>query len=415
MNRVAFVSVLMSVVFGVGLNSASFAGDGGLPTSFSKASEYVIDYEDLNFILQSAVLDVGPSDRHPAARKAFRNTQTKIRHGNYRPSAFEANRVSFNKFKQIHRDTLLAIRQDLEAVNDQVPLEKFTKNEQLAYWLNLHNVAVMLEIANAYPLKKIKKLKIGARSVWDEKTMSIGGVPISIQDIENHVISNWDNPVVLYGFFMGTIGGPNIRKNAFTGANVYKSLQLNARRFVNSLRGFRIWSGTGRASEHYELGARYFPNFSDDVKQHLEKYANDATRRLIEKSELIKANNYDWGIADMANGSPYTGGSFNTSPASLGFFITTPTNAGVTAGASIDSIFFSGAFSGRNNGKVSPQIRALVQGIREREQRRVGEGSVAVEEFIKEKTTPATTKDEKKAPQKNGEDNKDGNSILVTF
>lgn len=415
MNRVAFVSILMSVVFGLGFNSAGFAADGGLPTAFSKTSKYVIDYEDLNLVLRSAVLDVGPSDRHPAARKAFRNTQTKIRHGNYRPTAFEANRVSFNKFKQMHRDTLLAIRQDLEAVNDQVSLEKFTKNEQLAYWLNLHNVAVMLEIANAYPLKKIKKLKTGTRSVWGKKTMSIGGVPTSIQDIENHVISNWDNPVVLYGFFMGSIGGPNIRKNAYTGANVYESLQSNARRFVNSLRGFRIWSGTGRASEHYELGARYFPNFSDDVKQHLEKYANDATRRLIAEADVIKANNYDWGIADMANGSTYAGGSFNTSSASLGFFITTPTNAGVTAGAPIDSIFGSGALSGRNNGKVSPQVRALVQGITEREKRRVREGNVTVEEFVEERKTPVTTKDEKEAPKKSDENSKDGNSILVGF
>jgi len=376
----------------------------------------VITYDDLNYVLKSSVLDVGPSDRHPAARKAFRNTQTKIRHGNYRPTAFEANRINFSSFKQDHRQALLAIRKDLEAVGDSVPLEKFTRNEQLAYFLNLHNVAVMSVIAEQYPLKKVKKLAIGSDSLWDNKNMMIAGVPTSIRDIEEHVVANWENPVVLYGFFMGSIGGPNIRKSAYTGANVYKALESNARRFVNSLRGFRAWSGTGRASEHYKLGMRYFPDFGNDFRQHLYKYANGATRKVIARADIIKANSYDWGIADLVNGDTYGGGSFNTSSTALAWFIFTPSpSAGISASSPTASIFSTGALSRLANGKVSPQTRALLQGIEEREQRRVRDGEVTVEEFVDEKKAPIAKPQKKEDPEKEDVEGEGAAIVLVTL
>lgn len=258
----------------------------GLPTDYSNDNDYHIRYDDLDLILSASVLEVGRSDRRAASRSLTKNSASRIRHGNTSVTAFEGNRLIFHEFKQEHIESLIAIRQDIEAVPDFIPLEEFTKNEQLAYWLNLHNVAVIIEVAKEYPIKRIKKLAVGRQSVWDQKTMNIAGIPTSIRDIERHVVANWNTPLVLYGFFMGTIGGPNIRDQAYTRQNVVEMLTSNAKDFVNSLRGFRSWSGRGRVSSHYKLGLKYFPDFDQDIRKHLEDYADSKTLCILEQATL---------------------------------------------------------------------------------------------------------------------------------
>jgi len=402
------------MTFGSGGLSAT-AGDS-LPTEHSYNSQYTIKYDDWDLLLSSAVLDVGRSDRRSAGRSGLRNTQTRIRHGNYSVTANEGNRVLFDKFKQPHRDNMLAIRQDLEAVPDFIPLEEFSKNEQLAYWLNLHNVAVMLEVARKYPIKKVKSLHAGRTSVWDNKTMSIGGVPTSIRDIETHVVTNWNDPLVLYGFFMGAVGGPSIRDHAFTGDNVVKSLRDNAIEFINSIRGFKLWSGRGRVSDHYQIGAHYFPNFDEDIKNHMRVFANADTERDLHKAGFFRIKNYDWGIADLKNGDTYGGGSFNTSSGLLTFFIQNQPNSSGAAGTPPPGSILSDSFVGNPmfnrgvNGKLPPQTKALLRAIQSRKERRAREGTVTVEEFVGGDGSRIVRKDAKEdiavSPQDEGDEEK---------
>lgn len=385
-------AVMFSIAFFAWGNLSASAQDKPAKSEAAEEEEFEINYGDLDLLLSGSVIDVGMSDRRPASRKGARTTSSKIRHGNTSASGFEGNRVAFNEFKQEHVDYLLAMRKDLESVPDFMPLKNFSPNEQLAYWLNLHNVAVMLEVAKAYPIKKVKPLVTGKKSVWDKKTMKVGSREMSIQDIEEYVIRRWNDPLVLYGFFMGAVGGPNIRVKAYTGDNVAESLQDNAFEFVNSLRGFKMWSGSGRVSDHYKLGERYFPNFEQDIKRHMLAFARPDTRRDLERAKSFKIKNYDWGIADLKDGDTFSGGSFNTSPGALGFFIeASPSNGTPASGSAfapptrsspLDSILTTGALNKTGMANISPQTKALLRGIQMRNARRQREGNVTVEEFI---------------------------------
>ncbi len=421
MTKAVVSKILVTVITVAGFFASSFASASDLPTGNDPNSNYVIRYDDLNLILSASVMDVGPSDRRPAGRTGNRNTMTKISHGNKSVSAFEGNRVLFHEFAENHVENLLAIRKDLETVPDFIPLEQFDEYEQLAYWFNLHNVAVMHEVAKAYPVKKLKNLVSGRNSVWDKKTMSIDGVPTSIQDIENHVVENWNNPLVLYGFFMGSIGGPNIRTTAYTGDNLVEALQENAVRFVNSLRGFRLWSGAGRVSDHYKIGLRYFPNFEEDIKKHLLGYAGPSAKNDILKAKSFKLKNYDWGIADLKNGSVYAGGSFNTNPGALAWFLEAPdpqaggpfgpppgTMAGITTGLGKDATFMAPGST-----SISPQTKALLRAMKLRNQRRIQEGEVTVEEFVGDEGSRITTRDAFDGPADDTSEPADGGGIIA--
>lgn len=374
---------ILVAFFSVGVTAEE--SNPSLPTEYTLGSKYTIRYDDLDLILSSTVLEVGLSDRRSASRTDKRNVTTRIRHSNMSSTSFEGNRVTFDVFDSERQESLLEVRKDLEAVPDFIPLEQFSKNEQLAYWLNLHNVAVMYEVVSAYPIKKIKSLAKGRKSIWNTKTMSVAGVPISIQDIEDHVVQNWNDPLVLYGFFMGTVGGPNIRSEAYTADNVVDALKENAADFVNSLRGFRLWSGYGKISGHYEIGAKYFPDFDEDIKSHLLKFANNSTARQLVKADRFRTNNYDWGIADVKDGAVYHGSSFNTSAASLWAFIEIPDPNGSGQTGHVPGVVTVGndvGLTGPRFQNINPQAMALFRGIKKRNERRMRRGEVTVEEYV---------------------------------
>ncbi len=415
MRLATFLALLLSAPVGFSQTLAQDAVSR-LPTEYSRGSSYVIRYDDWDLILSSSVLETGLSDREPASRRDKRNVATRIRHTNMSSTSFEANRVMFNLFDAAHEDSLLAIRRDLESTSDFVPLEEFSKNEQLAYWLNLHNVAVVYEIAKAYPIKKIKSLVKGRKSVWDKKTMSIGGVPTSIRDIEDHVVANWNDPLVLYGLFMGTIGGPNIRSEAYTGDNVVDALRENAVDFVNSLRGFRLWSGYGRVSDHYELGRHYFPDFDEDMKRHLMKFANGSALRALAKADTFRIKNYDWGIADLRNGSVYAGPSFNTSAAALWAFVQAPHPNGSGALITVPGLVTLGDHTSVTRAgaqSLDPQTYALLRAMKKRDERRIREGEVTVEEFVSEDGGRVTTKDVQKKRGTEEDDAPDDGGVII--
>ena len=336
-----------------------------LPIGYKSGSQIEIDYSDWNRILQSVVMVTGGSDRRPADK--VKSTVSRIPHANPNVTRIEGNRVFYHEFSPEHTTTLVALRRSLEAVSEEISLTDLSRSQQLAYWLNLHNVAVMAAIAEQYPIKYLRQLIEGTNATWDDKTMWVAGENISIRDIENHVIENWNDPLVLYGFYMGAVGGPNVLDIAFTGNNVRDLLIENAEEFVNSLRGVRFWGGHAKISKLYAMGARYFLEFDSDVKAHLMRFAKPQLKQKISEFNVFRAASFDWYIADLLNGDTYQGSSHRVS-----------VSYGPEGG--IDGVN-SGAFGAGSNAAFAhmpPHVRDLLIGIKKRNLRR--QGRVKVEE-----------------------------------
>jgi len=370
---------IIGCIFVVSISRQSQALD--LPTQNTVGSKYTINYDDWGFVLENSVLYTGRSDRRPPSRAAYKNSATRIKHGNTSVSALEGNRVLYHEFGEQHRSLLLSIRKDLEALPDSVALEKFSKNEQLAYWLNLHNIAVMLEVSQNYPIRNLRALSQGKKNAWAAKTMKIGNTPTSIQDIENHIVENWKDPLVLYGLYMGAIGGPNIRTEAFTGGLINQQLEENATEFVNSLRGVRFWNNGARISAHYfDLGKTFFPDFKNDIKRHLLKFSSGPIGAKLRNINSFKKARYDWSIADLKNGESYSGSSYNTNSGALVHFIDSDTS-GTPALPALSFINMQ-KDRGVEYAGIPPHVAALLSGIQKRNAKRLKVGTVTVEEFV---------------------------------
>jgi len=284
------------------------------PTANVPGAEYVIDYGDFDEVLSKIILNVGPSE-HIHAPNPRPRTATFITSANKKSSRLEANRIRYSSLSQDNIDYIGAIKKRLESIPNEIALEAMNRDTQLAYWLNLHNVTVIHEIAKHYPITDIEPLYIGVRECMGCKdidpvlmsaTLTIGSNQFNLQDLRKHIFSNWKNPLVLYGLYMGYIGSPNIRNSAYKGALVWDQLEDNAKEFINSIRGTQIWGKRLRLSGYYKLGLNFFPDFDRDIRLHLTQYGKRKVKRWLDKSPSIDISVYNWDITDLYNGRPYS-------------------------------------------------------------------------------------------------------------
>ncbi len=260
--------------------------------------EHRIDYQHWDEALAWMVVPMGPSIRHGSSR-VQPGTGTRRIYGHESRLRLEGNRVAFSFLTPQMKLSLSEYRADLERVGTQLDITSLPRNEQLAYWLNLHNVAMIEAVADRYPLTELDEEK----SVDDIKLVTVNGVALSPRDIrEGIVYPNWRDPKVIYGFWRGIIGGPSIQRLAFSGGNVDALLALSAEEFVNSLRGVERWGGSLRVSPIYEEAQGFY--FADDeaLRSHLSQYGRQDVRDLVSRTPQVAFKGFENDIADLARG-----------------------------------------------------------------------------------------------------------------
>ncbi len=288
---------------------------------FDDSSKYAISYEDFSDLLRNVVVDVGRSTRaisQPAQEILGTRMKTKVK----KFTAHEGNRFHYEAFmdNEAAQKYLRNIQKSLEALPSETPLEKFSRDEQLAYWLNLYNVTVLNEIIAAYPKRTLKKLTRGKNSVFSKKLLTVSGVRLSLEDIQYTILKeNYDNnPLIMYGLYQGIVGGPNIRTSAYTGANVYHALEDNAYEFVNSNRGtFSNDETTFLVSSWYGRNSAYFPEFDSDLSEHLLMYLEGDERAELQAATTLKPDINDWTVTDLGGTQHEVGRSLAHNNAAL--------------------------------------------------------------------------------------------------
>ncbi|WPZ03933.1 DUF547 domain-containing protein [Blastomonas marina] len=251
------------------------------------------------------VLNMGPSLREMAP-KVEPNLGSRFTWGHTSRYRLEGNKIAFDMLEDKQRASLTEYRLDLQRIGSEIGLARLPRNEQLAFWINLHNVAVIEQIALDYPVMSPDKVEPeGFDAPLDEaKFITVAGVAMSPKDIRTRIVyPNWKDPRVIYGFFRGDIGSPSIAKNPYTGDNVAVQLAENATEFVNALRGVDRSGDTMKVSRIYaEAQPFFFPDFDTDLRAHLGQYAEEDVTAILAATSRTEASIYETDIADLSKG-----------------------------------------------------------------------------------------------------------------
>ena len=171
--------------------SPAFAQDAGSPAGDSQFAtfapsgspiDHTIDYSIWDEAMQNLVISMGPSLRETAGSPPA-SFGTRRQYGHTSRYRLEGSRIMFSFLDADIRASFTEYRRDLESVADQIDIQSLSRNEQLAYWINLHNVAMIEQIADAWPVRQPRELKVGGVPLDDARFITVEGIALSPRDI----------------------------------------------------------------------------------------------------------------------------------------------------------------------------------------------------------------------------------------
>ena len=216
-----------------------------------------------------------------------------------KPGADGINRVAYGAATAADRKALNGYLRELQ----RVPIRRFARAEQRAYWINLYNAATVNVVLEHYPVESILKINISpglfARGPWKKKLLTVEGEPVSLDDIEHRILRPlWQDPRTHYALNCASLGCPNLAPQAYTAAAMEAMLDQGARDYVNHPRGARVEDGELVVSSIYVWFQSDFGGGEEGVITHLRKYATPGLKKKLAGVDGIDDDAYDWTLND---------------------------------------------------------------------------------------------------------------------
>ena len=172
----------------------------------------------------------------------------------------------------------------LESLSDQ---STWSRNEKLAYWINLYNAATVKLIVDNYPTSSITNINGG--KPWDKKVVTISGKSYSLNQIENDIIRpKFKEPRIHFAVNCAAISCPKIMNSAFTADKLSYQLTKQAKAFINGSKN-SISENSIEISKIFEW---YAVDFGSSIIDYLNKYSTTT----INSNATTTYNEYNWNL-----------------------------------------------------------------------------------------------------------------------
>ncbi|MEB2784765.1 DUF547 domain-containing protein [Algoriphagus persicinus] len=173
----------------------------------------------------------------------------------------------------------------------------WTKDEQLAYWINAYNAFTVKLIVDNYPVESIKdlgpKLKIPLiKDVWHYKFFKIGGQESSLDEIEHSILrKEFEEPRIHFAINCASVSCPPLLNEAFEAATIDAQLDKVATRFVNDQSRNKITPESVQVSS-------IFSWFKGDFTRNgsLIDFLNKYSKVKINSGAKVSHLDYDWNL-----------------------------------------------------------------------------------------------------------------------
>ncbi|MBK9420994.1 MAG: DUF547 domain-containing protein [Flavobacteriales bacterium] len=180
------------------------------------------------------------------------------------------------------------------------PTDAWSKDEQLAFWLNTYNAFTVQLIVDNYPVKSIKDLNPSlsvplVHTVWTSTKFKIGDKEYSLDDVENKVLrGKFADPRIHFAINCASMSCPPLRNEAFIGARVQEQLDDQARNFINNTHYNKITKGKSELS-------KIFSWFSGDFKKQgtLIEFLNKYSKVKMDANAELSYLDYDWSLNEQ--------------------------------------------------------------------------------------------------------------------
>ena len=182
-----------------------------------------------------------------------------------------------------------------------LPVSRYGRDEQLAYWMNLYNALTVQVVLTHYPVDSIRDIDISpgffSDGPWGKKLVTIEGEQVSLNDIEHRILRPvWRDPRIHYGLNCASTGCPDLLTDAFTAGTADAALTAAARGYINDPRGVSLRGDSITVSKIYDWFIADFGGDEAGVIDHLLRYADEPLATVLRQKNRIDDVQYDWSL-----------------------------------------------------------------------------------------------------------------------
>lgn len=176
------------------------------------------------------------------------------------------------------------------------PNEKFwTREERMAYWINVYNAYTIKVIIDNYPTKSIKDIQGGVgfiNSIWDEKIINIEGNIYDLNNIEHNILRpKYKDPRIHFAVNCASYSCPPLLDRAFTPEKLEEQLHAQAIRFVNDPLRNKI---TPEKIQISKIFTWFSGDFKMNEKDNIIAFLNQYSETKINSDATVEYLDYDW-------------------------------------------------------------------------------------------------------------------------
>jgi len=268
-------------------------------------------------------------------------TFVQLRAQDYKPSPeLEALHVPFDALLDLHvRDGLVyyrALQGDRDRLNRYIAslntaaitseYAQWSAEQKKALWINAYNALVLQTVVNNYPIRA-RASNYPANSIrqipgaFEKNTHVIAGKSVTLDQIENTVLAEFDDARVYIVLGRGAVGSGRLRSEAFSARAVNRQLDDARKQFVVTPRWTKVDALNGKVSISPILSWRakeFIKEFSDDsfdlpkrepielaVIGFLRPHLLEAEEEFIKKNTFqLTYETFDWRLNDLTGGRP---------------------------------------------------------------------------------------------------------------
>ena len=174
----------------------------------------------------------------------------------------------------------------------------YSRDEQMAYWINLYNALTVFVIVPRYPVDSIKEIKSGIVDFgpWNLELFPLQGEKLTLNQIEHRILRPiWKDPRIHYAANCASLGCPNLFQEAYRSDNLEQILEQAARDYINHPRGAQVQGNELVVSSIYDWYKSDFGGTDVGVLAHLKKYARPELAEILDNYDDFD-DYYDWNL-----------------------------------------------------------------------------------------------------------------------
>ena len=192
---------------------------------------------------------------------------------------------------EVNYKAIKASRSELDKITSSFSAAKginsWSKEDQLAFWINAYNVFTIALLTENYPLKSIMDLDNG--KTWDVKRITIEGKKYSLNNIENDIIRpKFKDARIHFAVNCGAKSCPPLLNAAYQPKTLNSQLDEVTSAFINNPKMMVLSTKSISISRIFEW---YKVDFDELIG-----FINQYSKTKLPKNVKINYTTYDWSL-----------------------------------------------------------------------------------------------------------------------